>query len=340
MFIRSIFFAPDEPVGGEAAAPVVETPPVGTAAPATEPQSVAESIAARRAQGVPEILHETEPNIEPTEAEVEAAALAELTAPPTGTPAAPVAAPPAGADPFAAFGGEEAVRNAHQVAEALRTETGLRTLITQGLLALNYSPEQIKAALGTPGLPGGAATQEPAVPAVPSPLVAIEDDDVVTGAQLKAIVASATADAAQQAAEAVRAEVAPVAEQFQRQALSIAQQAADATYIEILGPAPTDPDANKAWMTQAHEIQLMASANFDSNNYNPGDIRMALLAAGAEFKQRQEAVFHAYIGQKKADAAAQPMNVGGGQTPGSEPPKEPQNLAEARAQAKAAGIFG
>lgn len=344
MFIRfhsPVFFDGDEtPSGADGS--------LGSPSPTeVAPDDVAAARAAFLA-APPEVLSTDEPAAPApdaaavTEAERQAA-IDELTTPPAAPAGTPPAAPTAGThDPYAEFGGVEAVRQAAQVQAALRTEQGVRAMAGQALVALGYSPAQIAAALEG-GPPVAGAAPEPAAPATPNDLLAslatLEDDDTVTGAQLKALVQGLAAQAQVTAQEQAAAQVAPLQSQWEQQQQHAVQAVADATYTELLGPTPTDPEALQRFSSQANRIQQIAESIVTPGETDPGRIRLALVTAHAQFINEQEAVFTAYLHAKKATAAALPANIGGGQPPGGEPIKEPQNMAEARAQARASGMF-
>jgi hypothetical protein len=264
----------------------------------------------------------------------------ELLKPPAaaGTPpgvSPPVPAAPGTPDPYAEFGGREAVEEAARVQAALKTESGVRLMVAQALQALKYSPQQIRAALE-----GGPAIPLPGEPPPPeqSPFD-IDDEEIVTGADLKRIVAIVAEQAAQQAAESVRGEVKPTVDAFQEQRQQQASALADATYTELLGEFGTTPEEQKAWTQQQERVKAYATQYIDPNDWSATGIRNALIRGHADFVAEQESLFKGYLEKKRKDRQATPANLGGGSPPGSEAPKEPQNLAEAKAAAKAAGFF-
>jgi hypothetical protein len=310
----------------------------------TEPgelQTAAEIAAARQ-----QFLSEPPPVLDPNEpatadpaadeAAAEAAALEELTSPatpPEGEPAPAPVTPPAAADPFAPFGGEEAVRNAHQVQEALRTEQGVRALVANGLTALGYTPEQIRAALT------GEAPATPAAPAEADPLSGLDDDDVLTVAGAKAIIEQAVTKATQAATQAATAGLAPVQEAVAAQQATAVRNNTDAAVISVLGPVPTDPAELASYRTQVDAIVARAQAHYDPTQWaNPSHISQIVTQAHAELEAEADARFKAYLARKKTVRDSTPVNTAGGA--GSEGPlPEPKNLAEAREQARAAGFF-
>jgi hypothetical protein len=307
-----------------------------------ELQSAAEIAAARQQflSEPPPIVDSNEPAVtDPAadDAAAEAAALEELTTPATpseGAPAPAPVTPPAAADPFAPFGGEEAVRNAHQVQEALRTEQGVRALVANGLTALGYTPEQIRAALA-----GEAQAPTPTAPAEADPLAGLDDDDVLTVAGAKAIIEQAVTKATQAATTAATAGLAPVQEAVAAQQATAVRNNTDAAVISVLGPVPTDANELQAYRTQVDAIVARASQNYDPAQWaNPSHISQIVTQAHAELEAEADARFKAYLERKKTVRDSTPVNTAGGA--GSEGPlPEPKNLAEAREQARAAGFF-
>lgn len=282
------------------------------------------------------------PTDEPVVVDDEAAALDELTKPPAATgstaegqaPTAPAAGTP---DPYAEFGGVEAVRNAHAVAEALRTETGVRLLIAQGLEALGHSPDQIRRALAREEAAGNLPTAEPAVPA--DPYANLDDDDVVDGATFKAALARATQDAAAQAAAAVRAQVEPLAAQQLQQQVAAQNARNDATLAEVLGPVPTDPAELAAYQTTVTSILQAAGQYITPDTWDPTAIRSAIVTAHAAYEAAEEAKFQRFLQNKRKARQAAPANIGG-HSPGEAPEPEPKTMAEASAMARKSGLFG
>ncbi len=269
----------------------------------------------------------------------EDAVLDELTRPPAEasgvTPPAPAPGP---ADPYAQYGGLEAVQNAWQVSEALRSELGVRTMIQQGLVALGYNAEQIKTALGTPGVPGAPA-------AAPDPFAGLDDDDVVTGAQLRQYLELQRQQAAEaqtgieaRATAAAQAQVNPIRAAFEDTRNREIATRNDATLAELLGPVPTESAEVGNYQALAGATLQAAAAYIDPANFDPGHIRAAITRGHADVVAREEARYQAYLATKRTTKRNAPANIGG-QSAGESPEKEPQNLAEARAQFRAQGGF-
>ena len=284
-------------------------------------------------------------NPEPEPAPVldeEAAALDELTPPPAAADAGET--PPAAAagtpDPYAEFGGREAVATAMELDRALRTEQGVKLVIRQGLEALGYTDAQIRAALG--GGPGqdpltGAAPEQQAAPTGLEGFD-LEDDDVVTGAQLKGIVKQATDSAVQQALAQAQAQLDPVRQQFEQERIREQASRNDQTLIELLGPVPEGESELAEYQAAAQDVLNAAQRYVEPGNFDPAHVRAGIVKAHADIQAAADARFKRYLESKKQARAAAPTNTGGFTSTEAEA-AEPKNLKEARAMARAAGVF-
>lgn len=318
----------------------------GGAAPA-EPQSVREAIAARQASDNPSLAFPSDAPVEPVapvEPDPVEAAIDELApAPPAaGSVEAPaIDAPAAGTpDPFAEYGGADEVRNAVTLANAMRSEQGMRAVIANGLHALGYSPEQVRAALQNQGATPAEATA--AVAAAPAaevdPLADITDDDVVTGGDLKRIVQATIEKTARETAAALAAATKPLEDQVQVERQSRAQQTVDGTLVELLGAPPADAAGLAQYQELANGVLTAAANGFDQNQWDPAYIRSAIIKGHQAFTSQQDRALAAYAARKRAERAAAPAHVGGSQQAGAEALPEPKNVKEAIAQRKAAGV--
>jgi len=366
MFIRTpVFFdgADETPGGAGVEQPVGGSDDLGHASPDEQSFGSAKDFdAARRAllREPPVVLHDDSPAPPtPPAGTDDASLLAELAA--TPAPAAPAPGAPA-PEQFVVgrtSDGREIVLTPEQaktnweVAEALRTEQGIKGMVGQGLVALGYSPEEIQAFVAAHNgqTPVGApATQPGATPEAPAPVdpfADLEDGEVVSGADLKRAYALLRDQAAQAAAAATQAATQPLeATIAQQQAAleareqAVINQVATSTYHELLGQPPTEPEANRRYMAQAARVQQLADSVVVQGSRDPGEIRRALIAGHAMFVDEMETAFRGYAAGKKQAAADLPTNIGGGSAPGGEPVKEPVDLKDARRQAKAAGFFG
>lgn len=263
--------------------------------------------------------------------------------PPAGGKVEPtsVDAPPAGGtpdDPFASYGGRQNVDLAFQVQEALRTEAGVKVMVAQGLEALGYSADRIKAALG------GGAMQAPVTSAPegspePSPFDGIEDDDVVTGADVKRLLGQVAAQTAKEAADAVRAELNPLRAQVEEERNRDIAARNDATLTELLGAFPTTQAEQDQYRSLAAATLQAAGAFIDPSNFDPNHIRAAIVKGHEAVIAEQDRRFAAYIARKRATRDAAPSNIGGASA-GEAGAAEPKSLNEAREQLRAQNFFG
>jgi hypothetical protein len=317
------------------------------AVPDAELTDPAEIKAARAAflHDAPPILSSDEPPAAPDPVAEEAAAIAELTTPPTpeGAAAAPAEPPAPGTpDAYAEFGGRAEVEQAFAIQEALRTESGLRLLVAQGLRALNYDADAIQAALDGAVAPP-APTDVP--PAPPDPLATIldglEDDEGVSVGDVKRIVAYAVAEAARQATAAAttttQAALDPVRQEYEQQRAAVAGATTDSTLVELLGPQPTDPAELADYNTLAAGVKHRAGAYLDPNDWTAVGIRNALVRGHADLVSQKQAELQAYLRTKREKANGTPVATGGS-AGGEGLPPEPRNIKEAIAARKAAGI--
>lgn len=294
---------------------------------------VSDPAAARAAflASAPEIIAQPDATVEVDEDAV----IDELTRPPAATD--PPATPAPEVDPFAAYGGKEVVENALQVRQALQSELGIRTLVAQGLNTLGYTPEQIAAALGKQAAPGA-----PAEPEGPSdPLAGFDDDDLVTAADMRRILAEQSGQATQAreaAVAAARAELDPVKAALDAQRNQEIAQRNDQTLAELLGPVPIEADKLGQYQTMANATIQAAGRYVEPNNFDPVHIRSAIVRGHADVVAAEEARYQAYLATKREARRAAPANIGG-QSAGETPEAEPKNLKEASAQARAAGLF-
>lgn len=300
--------------------------------PTPEPQNVAEASAQLAALGDPGFATaDTDDVIEPEAPGAEGGA----PAPPAGdaTPAPEPTTPAPADDPYAEWGGRQVVEDAVVIARGLKTEAGVRTLVAQGLQAIGYTPAQIQAALA------GGATSAPtaAAPAAPAdPLDGIEDDDVVSGGDVKKLVARAIESATAEITAQVKAQVDPVREQAIADRQARTNNVIDGTIVELLG---TGGDESTVDRDTAGEVLVAAEKYVEEDNWDAAHIRAALVKGHADVVARQERVYEQYLAKKKAVKDASPVAAAGAGGAGEPPPREPQNLAEARQMAKEAGLF-
>lgn len=292
-----------------------------------------------------------EPEVAPDGAADEAAAIEEFQAaqraaagqPPAGpegaAPAAPAPAPaPTGTpavDPYAQWGGEEAVRTAMAVQDALRTEQGLRALVANGLVELGYSVDQVRSALEAYDAEQGRQPQG----AAPDPFAEFEDDDPVTVAQARALATDVAKTAVEQALAAQANQLAPIQQVIAEQQQTAVRTTTDAAVVELLGPVPPEPEKLAQYQRQVDAIVERGARYFDPNQWsNPAHVRAAVVQAHAEIQAENEQRFSDFLARRREVRDSQPPNIGGGA--GSDGPMaEPKTMAEARKQAEAAGFF-
>jgi DNA-binding transcriptional MerR regulator len=273
----------------------------------------------------------------------EQAAIDEILAnkPPAGSEGATTAPAPAPASPGSSpdsfvvghdqFGqpitvSREQAYSAWQVQEALRTQDGVRALVSNGLTALGYSVEQVRAALENYQEPQGE----------PDPWADLDDDEPITVAQARALAAQAAQASTQQVADPLREVQAAIAQQQQAAVRSVTDQAV----IAALGPVPTDdPAKEQAYRQRVDAIVNRGAIYYDPNQWNnPQHIQAAVNRAVAELNAEDEARFQSYLATKRSARAGTPPNTAGGAgTDGPLP--EPKTMEEARKQARAVGFF-
>lgn len=307
-------------------------PPEGPEADAIAQQRAAEARAAAAA---------------PTDAEIEAQALADQLPPPA--PAAPPAgeqtpppAPPPGSDPFAPYGGYDAVMNAISVQQALRTENGVRMLIAQGLVDLGYDPTVVRTTLDQYQQQAAqgqqwASQDEP----IFDPAEGLPDEEPVelTAGDLRALTQQIAEQAARTAAAQTQQQWQPIAERVQEQEAASHRLLTDSALVSVLGPPPTDPALLQQYNGRIAEVLAQGQQYFDPNqSQNPQHVNAVIARASAEVTAGHEARYQAYLESKRQTLLAQPPNTGGGAA-GEEPQPEPKNLDEARKMATAAGFF-
>lgn len=269
--------------------------------------------------------------------------LSQSSAPEGATTPTPAPAPTPTADPYRDFGGEEQVRLAWQVQEALRTEQGVRALVANGLQALGYDPAQITAALQSEGLQQALPNQPEAPAAAADQLAGLDDDDVVDVKTVRAYAQTVAEQAAQKAVAEALGQVQPQVQSVQ-EAILEQQQAqlrsyTDTALIEVLGQPPADEEERKVFASNVDATVARASVYYNPQLANDANhVRSCIAQAHADLEAEAEQRVKAYIAGKKRARDAQPVNVGGGA--GAEGPlAEPRNMTEARDQARKSGFF-
>ena len=210
----------------------------------------------------------------------EVSAPAEVVA--TPTPEAPVVetAP----DPYAEYGGRDRVADAVAIASGFQTESGIKAIATSTLRSLGYTSEEVQSFFD----------REAAQVADPDPASQLADDDVIT-----------VADAKRMIAEGLKSAVTPLQQQAEARQAENAQQAVSTT-LSTLG---VESEA------QQRLVLLAAQAYLDPADWEPSHIRAAIERGHADAVAMIQADHERYVASKGAAAAAQPTPLG--QTGGS-----------------------
>ena len=305
----------------------------GGTQPAPEPIVQPTSIADRQRANDPGIA----PVVTPAAPAAPAAA-----APSPGTPQPAPGAP----DPYAEFGGREAVEQAHAIAEGLKTESGVRLIVAQGLTALGKDPSLVQAFMEG-RLTQQQVQQSPTVvpPAAAlagaeaqgNPWDSLTEEDLVDGEQAKAWFTKIRNDAVEAARREVQAAQAPVQQAVRAEQQVRAGQVTDQTLVELLSddgtPATVDRDL-------AAKVLAQANRYIDPNNWDSGHIRAAIIQGHYDVVKIAELAQRAYLNKKSLVAEGVPQTTGGAQSPGAEPQAEPKNVKDATKMAKAMGLLG
>lgn len=276
----------------------------GGGEPAPEPQSVSE------VQRPPELNEQpTEPRLDEQPAPEAPSASEEPSEQPE--------------DPFQPFGGKENVEAAITLAQGFTTEDGLKAIFAETAQALGISPDQAGALLT------GQAPQQPAQQ--PSgdeeQQQELSDDDVLTWGEAR-----------ERFEQMLKERVGPIEEQAQQQQATARQAAAaQATQstLQELNLDPTDED-QQGFIEQ---VKIAASAHLAADDWNPEHIKNALRKGYEEHTAYLERQARKYLESKANDADSVPQTLGGG-SGGGEPVEEPQNIQEAIARARKAGLAG
>lgn len=274
------------------------------------------------------------------DAALEAEALEELTQPPVapGVPPAPAApgAPgtpaPQAVDPYAQYGGEQAVRDALGMSQAMRTEQGIRALIANGITTL-YGPEAV--ARVQSALAGPAQEVE-----THDPFEGLDPDEPLTAGQVRDLWVQFQESQRAEAQQLVEQSVTPLQQAQAEQMQTAVRNVTDASVIAILGPVPEDPEARQAYAQQVDAIVDRGLRYYDPSQWNnPQHIQQAIQRANAELTQESEQRFQAYLATKRQTRNTAPPNISSG-AGGEGPLPEPKNLDEARKQLRESGFFG
>lgn len=241
-----------------------------------------------------------------------------------GTPAHEnVPEPAVSADPYEQYGGEDTVKNAMIVANALKTEAGIRQLTARGLQTLGYNSSDIEAFLASQAAAGVGVEQAPEAPA--GLFADREDDDLLTVAEARAF------------QETIQAQIAAATQQAQQpfieQQAALAQQArvqaADAALIQAIGdPTAANPHATVDPEVADIIVRIANSYVPDGVDPSPDEVAYYIQQAHAAVVKTAGEKQAARLAGKRAAKDSLPTKVGG-QGAGADAPREPQNLKEA-----------
>lgn len=224
---------------------------------------------------------------------VETGAESETPAVATDTPAAEVE------DPFAAYGGKEAIEAAHRMYEASRTDDGVIQLFLEAGQALGLGLKELQTLFADLG---GEVPEEP------------DPDEPVSRREFQETLSK------QQQAETER-QAARV-----REAASVAVQ----DTVKSLGLDPKDPTTT---------LVLQLADKHMKDDFSAEAISAAIRQGHADYQAQVEKAAQAYLARKQAAAEAVPQAPAGNAAPAESAPAEPKNVTEAIAQVRKQGLL-
>lgn len=234
------------------------------------------------------------------------------------TPAEPEVGTPDYGALVAGWGGEEAVKNALALDQALATREGAQALIEEAGKAL-YGLDPAKSALLQQLL------ADPAAPAAADPLAELlaDPDALLTPAQAVQI-----ADARVEAAVAkVLERITPVEERQAADARAAVERSVQSACADLKVPEAAQQrvlDLADKYITGPADLQ------------NPTAVKNAIQRGQADWEAEMAAQQKAYLEAKKVVADETPTPLVSGTAPGGTEPSEPQTLKEAKARVRAA----
>lgn len=293
-----------------------------------EPQSVTEAIAAAQSGGygydeappADEVVEDAPP-VEETDDDFEDE---ESPAGDTGEEV-----PPAGQPDPDAIDAEELTR-LRAIRNSMKTEQGLRQLGAHALIELGFTPQEVQAFVNRIPAPGEAPAPAGEQTA---PIELPEDDEVVTGAQAKALVAEA---AKQAVAEALK----PFQQSQQEARQAAATALVDSTLISLLGDATAENPAATVDGDLAQDVINAAEKYLEPDDWNAAHIKEALVRGHADVMRRIDGEVTRRIEAKRRTRQKQPTSIGqGAGVGGGDAPAEPKNVDEARRMARDARAY-
>lgn len=241
---------------------------------------------------------EETPAVVASEAEVPASNSAESLVPASDAPETPAVATDTPAaeveDPFAAYGGKEAIEAAHRMYEASRTDDGVIQLFLEAGQALGLGLKELQTLFADLG---GEVPEEP------------DPDEPITRKEFQETLTK------QKQAEA------------ERQQARVQQAAAVAVQetVSSLGLDPKDPTTT---------LVLQLADKHMKDDFSAEAISAAIRQGHADYQAQVEKAAQAYLTKKAATAAAVPQAPAGNAAPAEAAPAEPKNVTEAIAQVR------
>ncbi len=227
-------------------------------------------------------------------------------------------------DPYEQYGGEDTIKNAMIVANALKTEDGIRHLTARGLQTLGYKPADIEAFLAQQAAEAAYEGITPAAQPEASPWDGQEDDDILTVAQAKQL----QADIQRQITEARDSALAPFQQQQEEARVAAVTYSVDQALIAAIGdPTAADPMASVD-PAAADVILRVANSMAGDQVVTPQEASAFIAQAHAAVTQAAIAEQARYAAGKRATKDAIPTQTGG-QGAGGDGAREPQTLKEA-----------
>lgn len=195
------------------------------------------------------------------------------------------------------FGGAEAVREAVQFRQSLKTEEGAIDAFVEFGIALGLTPEQLSSMFPASVVEETADQIAAAEEEANRPLTKAEVEELI----------------AKQVIEPLAAK-----DEVQQQA---------AMRVVVLGQL----DTMQVPETEREKLLLLADAHLkDEDRNNPAAIKAAIELGAKDYDAWIDAQVAARIGRKVSQAAGVPDPLAGGTTAGGEVPAEPQSLKEAK----------
>lgn len=228
-------------------------------------------------------------------------------------------APAEPVDPYAEWGGREAVEQAVNLDRALQTRAGTQALIEEAGKAL-YGADPAKAAL----LQQLLAEADAAPANDPLAEILSDPDRLLSPAEVAQIVDTKV----QQAIEKVLGEhVQPLEQRQQAEAAAAVQRSIQTAMSQIEVPA----EAQKAVLDFADRY-----ITGDADLHDPAKVTDAIRRGHADWQAEMERQAKVYLEGKKKVVEQHPTTLKGGTAPGGEDAPEPKNEDEAIAAVRAA----